>query len=68
MAKGLLPSPPVLPFQAEFRTPPVLAPTRSEAGTDYRFSDYPGRYGFHCHNLEHEDDAMMAQFEVRSAT
>ncbi len=25
-----------------------------------RFTDYPGRYVFHCHNLEHEDMAMMA--------
>jgi FtsP/CotA-like multicopper oxidase with cupredoxin domain len=27
-----------------------------------RFSDYPGRFVFHCHNLEHEDMAMMADF------
>ncbi|GAA3244447.1 multicopper oxidase family protein [Pseudonocardia petroleophila] len=25
-----------------------------------RFSDYRGRYVLHCHNLEHEDMAMMA--------
>ncbi|WP_028922702.1 multicopper oxidase family protein [Pseudonocardia acaciae] len=24
-----------------------------------RFTDYPGRYVMHCHNLEHEDMAMM---------
>jgi FtsP/CotA-like multicopper oxidase with cupredoxin domain len=29
-----------------------------------RFTDFSGRYLVHCHNLEHEDDAMMAQFEV----
>jgi spore coat protein A len=29
-----------------------------------RFTDYAGRYLVHCHNLEHEDNAMMAQFEV----
>jgi spore coat protein A, manganese oxidase len=29
-----------------------------------RFTDYPGRYVFHCHNLEHEDMAMMGNFEV----
>ena len=29
-----------------------------------RFEDYPGRYVFHCHNLEHEDMAMMGNFEV----
>ncbi len=29
-----------------------------------KFSTYTGRYVFHCHNLEHEDFAMMANFEV----
>jgi spore coat protein A, manganese oxidase len=29
-----------------------------------RFSGHRGRYVFHCHNLEHEDMAMMANFEV----
>lgn len=29
-----------------------------------RFTDYPGRYMFHCHNLEHEDNAMMGQIDV----
>jgi spore coat protein A len=29
-----------------------------------RFSGYRGRYVFHCHNLEHEDMMMMANFEV----
>jgi spore coat protein A len=24
------------------------------------FDGYPGKYVFHCHNLEHEDMAMMA--------
>jgi FtsP/CotA-like multicopper oxidase with cupredoxin domain len=29
-----------------------------------RFDGYKGRYVFHCHNLEHEDMAMMGNFEV----
>jgi spore coat protein A len=29
-----------------------------------RFAGQPGRYVLHCHNLEHEDMAMMALFEV----
>ncbi len=29
-----------------------------------RFTDNVGRYVIHCHVLEHEDMAMMAQFEV----
>ena len=30
-----------------------------------RFTDYAGRYVMHCHNLEHEDMMMMANFETR---
>ena len=29
-----------------------------------KFTDNVGRFVFHCHILEHEDAAMMAQFEV----
>ncbi|MGR6922218.1 multicopper oxidase family protein [[Actinomadura] parvosata] len=29
-----------------------------------RFDGYRGRYLLHCHNLEHEDMAMMADFDV----
>ncbi|MFE3500944.1 multicopper oxidase family protein [Kitasatospora sp. NPDC059160] len=29
-----------------------------------RFGDYAGTYMLHCHNLEHEDMAMMADFTV----
>ncbi|MGI8532534.1 MAG: multicopper oxidase family protein [Geodermatophilaceae bacterium] len=29
-----------------------------------RFRDYPGNYVLHCHNLEHEDLAMMATLAI----
>jgi spore coat protein A, manganese oxidase len=29
-----------------------------------RFTDYAGKYLLHCHNLEHEDMAMMATFRT----
>ncbi len=29
-----------------------------------RFGPYPGRYVFHCHNMEHQEKAMMLQMEV----
>ncbi|MFE9969572.1 multicopper oxidase family protein [Streptomyces hirsutus] len=29
-----------------------------------RFDDHTGKFVFHCHNLEHEDMAMMANFTV----
>jgi len=28
------------------------------------FRDYPGPFVFHCHNIEHEDMAMMARYDV----
>ncbi|GAA1960690.1 multicopper oxidase family protein [Kitasatospora viridis] len=30
-----------------------------------RFTDYAGRFLLHCHNLEHEDMAMMAEFTTK---
>jgi spore coat protein A len=33
-----------------------------------RFTGYRGRYLLHCHNLEHEDMAMMAEFQTGAAT
>jgi spore coat protein A, manganese oxidase len=29
-----------------------------------KFTDHLGKFMFHCHILEHEDDGMMSQFEV----
>ncbi|MCW2960725.1 MAG: uncharacterized protein JWM90_1112 [Thermoleophilia bacterium] len=31
---------------------------------DHQFFNFQGRYVFHCHNSEHEDHDMMAQFDV----
>ena len=33
-----------------------------------RFEDYTGRYVFHCHMLEHEDNDMMRPYEVVSGS
>jgi FtsP/CotA-like multicopper oxidase with cupredoxin domain len=30
----------------------------------YRFRDFSGKYLFHCHNLTHEDHAMMVRFDI----
>jgi spore coat protein A, manganese oxidase len=40
-----------------------LAPGESVAVVG-RFTDHTGRFMLHCHMLEHEDRAMMTQFEV----
>jgi spore coat protein A len=29
-----------------------------------RFEDYPGKFAYHCHILEHEDHEMMRQFQT----
>jgi spore coat protein A len=35
-----------------------------EALVMLRFEQFRGRYLLHCHNLEHEDHAMMSRFDV----
>ncbi|HEU4596329.1 MAG TPA: multicopper oxidase domain-containing protein, partial [Pyrinomonadaceae bacterium] len=32
--------------------------------TFFRFRDFTGRYPFHCHNVVHEDHAMMLIWEI----
>jgi FtsP/CotA-like multicopper oxidase with cupredoxin domain len=29
-----------------------------------KFRDFTGKYLMHCHNLTHEDHAMMARFDA----
>ena len=51
------------PYDAGWKDVIDLRPAE-EAAVIVRFCDYTGRFVFHCHNLEHEDMAMMANFEV----
>ncbi|WP_330335874.1 multicopper oxidase family protein [Streptomyces sp. NBC_00557] len=49
------------PYDAGWKDTVDLRPAESvEIVT--RFTDYSGRFMLHCHNLEHEDMAMMADF------
>jgi FtsP/CotA-like multicopper oxidase with cupredoxin domain len=41
----------------------VLGPN-SEVEVFVKFRDFCGPWVFHCHNIEHEDLAMMARFDV----
>ena len=52
-----------LPTDAGWKDTVALT-TGERARVIARFSGYRGRYVFHCHNLEHEDMMMMANFEV----
>jgi spore coat protein A len=51
-------------FDAGWRDTIDLRPSE-EAAIAIRFDGYAGKYVFHCHNLEHEDMAMMANFTLR---
>ena len=51
------------PYDAGLKDTVHLGPGQT-ANILMKFAGYRGRYVFHCHNLEHEDMAMMANFEV----
>ncbi|WP_460532281.1 multicopper oxidase family protein [Flindersiella endophytica] len=51
------------PFDAGWKDTIDLRPAE-EAAIAIRFDGYRGKYVFHCHNLEHEDMAMMGNFVV----
>jgi FtsP/CotA-like multicopper oxidase with cupredoxin domain len=51
------------PFDGGLKDTVDLSPGQA-AEVIARFDGYRGRYVFHCHNIEHEDMAMMANFEV----
>ena len=55
------------PFDAGWKDTVDLRPAE-EVAIAIRFDGYPGKYVFHCHNLEHEDMAMMGNFVVRSSS
>ena len=40
-------------------------PKHSTARIVVRYDDYPGKWMFHCHILDHEDHGMMGVLEVR---
>jgi spore coat protein A len=42
----------------------VTVPAHETVSVIATFSDYPGKFPYHCHMLEHEDNMMMRQFEV----
>jgi len=42
----------------------ILLGPNSEVEVFLKFRDYEGPFVFHCHNMEHEDHAMMGRFDV----
>jgi spore coat protein A len=51
------------PFDAG-RKDTVLVGPQDSVQVAVRFNGSPGRYMMHCHNLEHEDMAMMANYRI----
>jgi spore coat protein A len=49
------------PYDAGWKDTVSLRPSEA-VEVVIRFTDYPGKFMLHCHNLEHEDMAMMADF------
>lgn len=58
--------PPIGPFDSGLKDTVHVRPGET-VRIAVRFDGWPGKYVFHCHNLEHEDMMMMANFEVRSS-
>ncbi|MGE5179830.1 MAG: multicopper oxidase domain-containing protein [Bacteroidota bacterium] len=59
------PSPPQ-PYEAGWKDTAPVNPNEV-VRVIARFTDFLGRYPYHCHVLEHEDHEMMRQFQVVSA-
>lgn len=54
---------PPAPWDAGMRDMVVLGPNE-ECDVRVQFKQFRGRYVVHCHNVEHEDMAMMARFDT----
>ncbi len=52
------------PYAAHGLQDTVQLPVRGQVVIRMRFRDFLGKYPFHCHILNHEDNGMMANVEV----
>jgi len=55
--------PPQLPTEKSRKEVAVLHPNE-RVELFFRFRDWVGRYPLHCHNVIHEDHAMMLRWEI----
>jgi spore coat protein A len=55
---------PLEPWEINTWKDTVQVPSRSKVRVIMRFEDYPGKFAYHCHNLDHEDHEMMRQFQT----
>jgi suppressor of ftsI len=52
------------PLDAHSWEDTTAAPGNSEIVIRTRFLDFPGKFVYHCHLLDHEDEGMMGVIEV----
>jgi FtsP/CotA-like multicopper oxidase with cupredoxin domain len=57
-------TPPLVERDGIAKKDTILLRDNDEVEVFVKFRDYPGPFVFHCHNIEHEDLAMMARFDV----
>jgi spore coat protein A len=55
---------PLDPWEANTWKDTVALPERTRVRVIAKFEDYPGRFPYHCHILDHEDHEMMRQFQT----
>src|SRR6058998_202324 len=55
----------VPPLHNSFKKDTTALGPDDEAEVFIKFRTFTGKYVFHCHNLQHEDRAMMGVFEVK---
>ncbi len=54
---------PLAPYETGWKDTVRVGP-HDDVRVIARFAGYRGKYLLHCHNLAHEDHAMMARFDV----
>ncbi len=55
---------PLQPWEQTTWKDTVRVPPNSRVRVIMDFRDYPGRFPYHCHILDHEDHEMMRQFQA----
>jgi hypothetical protein len=55
---------PLDPWEINTWKDTVKVPPHTQVRVIARFEDYPGRFPYHCHILDHEDHEMMRQYRT----
>ncbi|MEE9423070.1 MAG: multicopper oxidase domain-containing protein [Gammaproteobacteria bacterium] len=55
---------PLQPWEINTWKDTVQVPPNTKVRVIMRFEDYPGKFAYHCHILDHEDHEMMRQFQA----